>query len=164
MRAELKRWHRELGMSFVHVTHSQEEALALADLVVVMNQGRIEQAGPPRAVFERPRTEFVARFIGAHNVMETPAGKVAVRCDRVLVGRGGATGEAAMPATVLDVEYQGSQVLVHLGADNRRELDAAAGPDWTAAMSDSQFHASPLNPGDRATMRWLEADVHVLEA
>ena len=69
-----------------------------------------------------------------------------------------------MPATVLDVEYQGSQVLVHLGADNRGELDATAGPDWTAAMSDSQFHASPLNPGDRATMRWLEADVHVLEA
>ena len=173
MRAELKRWHRELGMSFVHVTHSQEEALALADLVVVMNQGRIEQAGAPRAVFERPRTEFVARFIGAHNVMETPAGKVAVRCDRVLVGRGGEAGEAgkageagegAMPATVLDVEYQGSQVLVHLGADNRRELDAVAGPDWTAAMSDNQFHASPLNPGERATMRWLAADVHVLEA
>ncbi|MEN9416521.1 MAG: hypothetical protein RI988_141, partial [Pseudomonadota bacterium] len=71
MRAELKRWHRELGMSFVHVTHSQEEAMALADLVVVMNQGRIEQAGSARDVFERPRTEFVARFIGAHNIIET---------------------------------------------------------------------------------------------
>jgi len=53
MRAELKRWHRELGMSFIHVTHSQEEAMALADLVVVMNQGRIEQAGSAREVFER---------------------------------------------------------------------------------------------------------------
>ena len=167
MRAELKRWHRELGMSFVHVTHSQEEAMALADLVVVMNQGRIEQAGAPREVFERPRTEFVARFIGAHNVMETPAGKVAVRCDRVLVGRSegtSATGGSAMPATVIDVEYQGSQVLVHLGADTGSDLDDAAGPDWTAAMSDSQFHASPLSPGDRATMQWREADVHVLEA
>ena len=55
MRAELKRWHRELKVSFVHVTHSQEEAMALADLVVVMNHGRIEQAGSARDVFERPR-------------------------------------------------------------------------------------------------------------
>ena len=55
--------------------------MALADLVVVMNHGRIEQAGSAREVFERPRTEFVARFIGAHNVIETPAGKVAVRAD-----------------------------------------------------------------------------------
>jgi ABC-type Fe3+/spermidine/putrescine transport system ATPase subunit len=86
MRAELKRWHQELGMSFVHVTHSQEEAMALADLVVVMNHGRIEQAGSAREVFERPRTEFVARFIGAHNVFETPAGKVAVRSDRMVLG------------------------------------------------------------------------------
>ena len=83
MRAELQRWHRELGMTFVHVTHSQEEAMALADLVVVMNHGRIEQAGPPREVFNAPRTEFVARFIGAHNVIDTPAGKVAVRSDRM---------------------------------------------------------------------------------
>ncbi len=55
MRAELQRWHRELGMTFVHVTHSQEEAMALADLVVVMNHGRIEQAGSAREVFEQPR-------------------------------------------------------------------------------------------------------------
>ena len=69
MRAELKRLQRELGITFIHVTHSQEEAMALADLVVVMNEGRIEQQGSPREVFNRPRTEFVARFIGGHNVV-----------------------------------------------------------------------------------------------
>ena len=64
MRAELKRWQQELGFTFVHVTHSQEEAMALADQVVVMNNARIEQAGSPREVFNAPRSEFVARFMG----------------------------------------------------------------------------------------------------
>ena len=70
MRAELQRLQRELGIPFVHVTHGQDEALALADLVVVMNKGRIEQAGSPREVFEKPATEFVARFLGGHNVID----------------------------------------------------------------------------------------------
>ena len=69
MRAELKRLQKELGITFVHVTHGQDEAMALADLVVVMNQGRIEQAGTPREVFNAPATEFVARFIGGHNII-----------------------------------------------------------------------------------------------
>ncbi|MCL2429881.1 MAG: ABC transporter ATP-binding protein, partial [Alphaproteobacteria bacterium] len=69
MRAELKRWQRELGISFIHVTHSQEEAMALADMIVVMNDGRIEQAGAPREVYNKPRTEFVARFMGGNNVI-----------------------------------------------------------------------------------------------
>ena len=69
MRAELKKLQRELGITFIHVTHSQDEAMALADLVVLMNGGRIEQKGSPREVFNHPRSEFVARFIGGHNIM-----------------------------------------------------------------------------------------------
>jgi putative spermidine/putrescine transport system ATP-binding protein len=69
MREELKRFQRQFGISFVHVTHSRDEALALADLVIVMNEGRIEQAAPARTVFDRPGTTFVARFIGGHNVL-----------------------------------------------------------------------------------------------
>jgi len=80
-----RRLQRRLGIPFVHVTHGQDEALALADLVVVMNKGRIEQTGSPREVFEKPATEFVARFLGGHNVIETPAGMIAVRADRVSV-------------------------------------------------------------------------------
>ena len=81
MRAELKRLQTDLGISFVHVTHSQEEAMALADLVVVMNDGRIEQAASPREVFERPATAFVARFMGMHNVI---SGRVASIADGVV--------------------------------------------------------------------------------
>ncbi|NJO36353.1 MAG: ABC transporter ATP-binding protein [Rhizobiales bacterium] len=69
MREELKRLQRELGISFIHVTHSQEEAMALSDLVVVMNDGQIEQVGAPRDVYNKPSTPFVARFIGGHNVL-----------------------------------------------------------------------------------------------
>jgi putative spermidine/putrescine transport system ATP-binding protein len=81
MRAELKKLQKSLGITFVHVTHSQEEAMALADVIVIMNDGRIEQAASPREVFERPATAFVARFMGDHNVLtgrvvESDDGKV----------------------------------------------------------------------------------------
>src|SRR5271170_3712509 len=68
MREELRHFQRRLGISFIHVTHSQDEALALADLVIVMNAGHIEQLAPARMIFEQPGTVFVARFIGGHNV------------------------------------------------------------------------------------------------
>jgi len=158
MRAELKRWHRELGMSFIHVTHSQEEAMALADLVVVMNHGRIEQAGSAREVFERPRTEFVARFIGAHNVIDTPAGRIAVRTDRLSLTETDGSGPQAQVAAV---EYQGAQVLVHLAAPDAAMDDA---PAWTAALPDAVFHAAPIEPGRRVGLRWQPADAHALAA
>jgi putative spermidine/putrescine transport system ATP-binding protein len=69
MREELRRFQRRFGITFIHVTHSQEEALAVADLVMVMNGGRIEQTDTARAVFDRPTTAFVARFIGGHNIL-----------------------------------------------------------------------------------------------
>src|ERR1700685_3835545 len=60
MRTELKRLQRELGISFIHVTNSQDEAMALADIVVLMNAGQIEQQASPREIFNHPRTEFTA--------------------------------------------------------------------------------------------------------
>lgn len=70
MRKELKAIQKKLGLTFIHVTHSQEEAFALADLAVVMNGGRIQQIGSPRALFETPGTPFVAQFIGGHALMQ----------------------------------------------------------------------------------------------
>ena len=113
VRTELKRLQRELGITFVHVTHGQDEAMALADVMVVMNAGRIEQAGPPRAVFDTPASAFVARFIGGHNVIATPAGPIAVRTDRVRLHRAAGRGDG-LPATVKAVEYQGHHIHVTL--------------------------------------------------
>ncbi|MGE0723925.1 MAG: ABC transporter ATP-binding protein, partial [Alphaproteobacteria bacterium] len=138
VRAELKRLQRELGISFIHVTHTQEEAMALSDMVVVMNAGRIEQAGAPRAVFDAPSSEFVARFIGGHNVVDTPAGKVTVRCDRTVVSRPGMT--PGLPARVVDAAYQGAVVVVTLQTD--------AGADLSAIVGVAGFDVEPFQPGE----------------
>src|SRR5258707_574343 len=69
MRIEIKRLHRETGATIIFVTHDQEEALALADRICLMNDGRIEQLGTPEDIYERPKNTFVADFIGASNVM-----------------------------------------------------------------------------------------------
>ena len=84
MRGELRGMQRELGITFVHVTHTQLEAIAVADQVVVMDKGRIAQSAPPREIYAQPRTEYVAAFIGGQNVMhgevvELDAGLVTLR-------------------------------------------------------------------------------------
>ena len=155
MRAELKRWQQELGFTFVHVTHSQEEAMALADQVVVMNQGRIEQTGSPREVFNAPRSEFVARFMGAHNIISTSAGKVAVRSDHLHLQRGAATvGGDFHAARVSAVEYQGTCVQVSLVPEG------AAPAQWTVTLPDDAFDAEPLAPGQTVFVSWSRAAAH----
>ena len=151
MRAELKAMQKQLGITFIHVTHGQDEAMALADIVVVMNQGLIEQAGSPREVFNRPRTAFVARFIGGHNVIETSAGPIAVRADRIRLSR---SEGGQLRARVRDVEYQGTYVQVGLESPAAREL--------TAQVGEAAFDAAPLNPGDEVAVSWGEADIHRL--
>jgi putative spermidine/putrescine transport system ATP-binding protein len=152
VRAELRRFQQELGISFIHVTHSQDEAMALADIIVVMNAGRIEQAGAPREVFNAPTTAFVAQFIGGHNVIALPrGGKVAVRADRLaLRPDGGAPGR--LSATVRHVEYQGINLQVTLVAPDETEL--------TATLSEADYDAAPMRPGEIAIVDWNDRDIH----
>ena len=70
LQTELSRIQREVGITFVHVTHDQEEAMAMADVIAVMNDGRVEQLGGPAELYERPRTEFVANFLGVSNLID----------------------------------------------------------------------------------------------
>ena len=161
MRVELKRIQTELGLTFIHVTHSQEEAMALSDLVVVMNAGRIEQAADPRTVFERPASAFVARFIGGHNVIRLPEGLVAVRADRMRLGA--AAGPAALPARGVAVEYQGTSVHVGLDADGLERAHESPAA-LTAILSDAEFAARPLRPGDTIPVGWDAAAAHRLDA
>lgn len=69
LQGELKRLHREVGLTFIYVTHDQEEAITMSDRIAVMNDGAIEQLGPPHSIYDHPETEFVARFIGHCNVV-----------------------------------------------------------------------------------------------
>lgn len=150
MRTELKKLQRELGITFIHVTHGQDEALALADEIVVMNNAVIEQAGPARAVWASPRTEFVARFIGGHNVLALSGGKATVRADAVMLA------EQGLPATVLAVEYQGASVAV------TSKLET--GDEVLALLPEDQFFKAPKSPGDAVRLAWDDRRLHRLEA
>jgi putative spermidine/putrescine transport system ATP-binding protein len=150
MRAELKRLQRELGITFIHVTHGQDEAMALADLVVLMNAGRIEQQGSPREIFNHPRTEFTAKFIGGHNVIAVEDETFAVRNDRLMLKRPGEAVDGPQVAgTVTEVEYQGTYVLVVIAAEGGTEI--------SAQLSESQFDAANYSVGERVVASWNPA-------
>ena len=153
VRTELKRLQRELGISFLHVTHGQDEAMALADLVVIMRDGRIEQAGSPRDVFHRPATGFVARFMGGHNVLTLDGRPVTVRADRVRLGPGD---EAArtVAGEVRGVEYGGASVTVVLAAGEAGEI--------TAVIPEEQFLAAPAALGETRDLHWARGDEFAL--
>jgi putative spermidine/putrescine transport system ATP-binding protein len=150
VREELKRLQRELEITFIHVTHSQDEAMAMADLMVVMEDGVIRQAGAPREVFERPVNPFIARFIGGHNVLPGPSGPIAVRADRCRLGLAGNGPHVSGRVSV--VEYQGTMVRVAVTTD--------PGDEVSALVPDELFHRQPVEPGDAATLVWSEQDVH----
>jgi putative spermidine/putrescine transport system ATP-binding protein len=177
MRAELKRLQTRLGISFVHVTHSQEEAMALADLIVVMNEGKIEQAASPREVFERPATAFVARFMGTHNVIsgrvaaasngkvefsahgggafvvaaEGPAPDepidIAIRADRIGIGESRVPGYG-FTGLVSTVEFLGPSVKL-----------VVTGPgieDFTVLLDEEAFLERPVAVGNAVPLNWSE--------
>jgi putative spermidine/putrescine transport system ATP-binding protein len=168
MRAELKRWQKQLGITFVHVTHSQEEAMALADRVVVMSHGRIEQSDTPFEVFNRPRTEFVARFLGGHNVLGSNGRLFTVRADHLRIaphgiapgtsaGGNGLSRIGGLACTVREAEYQGT----HL----RMTLDPLDGsPELVSLISDADYDPQRAGPGTRVTVWWDEQNAHPLAA
>jgi len=149
VRGELKRFQRELGITFVHVTHSQDEALALADLVVLMRAGRIEQQGTPEDLFDRPRTAFAARFMGGHNVVALPDGRqIAVRSDRTRLG------ESGLPATIRGIEYTGTGFVLSLAG--------IGGEEYGVVLDQAALRARPLAPGDAVSLAWDEVDIRPL--
>ena len=100
MQLELKRIQSEVGITFVHVTHDQEEAMTMADTIAVMNQGKIEQLGTPSELYERPKTAFVANFLGTSNLLDgTVEGQGSVRLDDgtlVSIDTDGASGQISV--------------------------------------------------------------------
>jgi putative spermidine/putrescine transport system ATP-binding protein len=148
MRSELKLLQRQLGITFVHVTHSQEEAMALADVILVMNDGKVEQRGSPIELFNQPRNAFVARFIGGHNVIEGEGPPISIREDRIKLTPGGND-------KVTGVEFLGSIVRLKVSSDR--------GP-ITVVQSDMEFTKDKLDPGDQVKASWLKKDQLQLEA
>lgn len=153
MRSELKKLQKELGISFIHVTHGQDEALALADEIVVMNNAVIEQAGPARDVFNAPRTRFVAQFMGGHNVIALQSGHFAVRTDAVAIT---APNMGKLDAQVMAVEYQGTHVSLMSRIAGDQEV--------TALVPEAKYFTTPHHPGDQIGLNWDAKDQHKLTA
>ncbi|QHQ35252.1 ABC transporter ATP-binding protein [Algicella marina] len=151
MRAELKRLQRELGIAFIHVTHGQDEAMALADEIVVMNNSVIEQSGHPRDVFNAPRTEFVARFLGGHNVIATGNGKIAIRSDEIELA---SDGNGRFSGTITGIEYQGTHVAITAMGQGDTEI--------AAVLPEADFFAAPVDVGQSVAFDWQEKRQHAL--
>ena len=164
MRAELRRWQKELGLTFVHVTHSQEEAMALADTMVVMSHGVIEQLGSPHDIYNRPVSEFVARFMGGHNVLSTAAGKISVRTDHMQLATdisGLSDGTSNKRAVITDIEYQGTYVLV--GLQNPGEnISASATAELSVMVPEARFAQQPFDLGQSVQLSWAPEASHAL--
>jgi putative spermidine/putrescine transport system ATP-binding protein len=111
MQSELKRIQQEVGITFVYVTHDQEEALTMSDRIAVFSQGRIDQIGTPAEVYERPANEFVAAFVGISNLLERDGRRFTIRPEKITLladGERPGSGEHAERGTIREVLYAGS--------------------------------------------------------
>jgi putrescine transport system ATP-binding protein len=167
---ELRALQRETGAAFVMVTHDQEEALALADRVVVLEAGRVAQIGPPRAIYERPASRFVARFLGAANVLEGRA-----RAGRFDSPEAGITLSGAIPdgAVAVALRPERIRVIDDAGAPNTARgivEDAAFRGDDTLLLvrlpggtllrvAHAEEDGTPPARGDAVALAWDDADV-----
>ena len=151
MRAELKRLQRQLGITFIHVTHSQTEAMALSDEVIIMNNAVIEQAGAPRDVFRAPGSAFVAKFLGGHNVIRLPSQTLALRRDAIRLK---APGEGRMEAVVSGLEFQGAYVSLTARASGDQEVGAL--------IPEDAFFDAPIEVGAAVGLDWPETAEHPL--
>jgi putative spermidine/putrescine transport system ATP-binding protein len=129
MQIELKAIQREVGITFVYVTHDQEEALTMSDRLAVFNQGRIEQVGPPAEVYEHPQSEFIAGFVGVSNVIERDGRRYTVRPEKInilLDGELPQAGSHVERGVVHDVQYVGPVTRYHVRLESGGELQVLA--------------------------------------
>ena len=191
MRGELRNIQAEFGITFIHVTHTQMEAIALADMVVVMDQGQIEQAASARDVYDRPRTGYVAHFMGGQNVL---AGTVTGRQTGIVTIASGkkniditapasatAVGEqfevavrrdrvrlSRAPAEVADAGVNAVSgrvsALEYQGTWLKISIEDACGEVFVANVPDGEFFTDPLTIGDPVIARWEAEQLHYLVA
>jgi putative spermidine/putrescine transport system ATP-binding protein len=124
MQVELKRIQSEVGITFLYVTHDQEEALTMSDRLAVFNRGRIEQVGAPADVYERPGSEFIAGFVGVSNILERDGRRFTVRPEKVRIVEDGAAELHVEEGVVRDVAYVGmvTRYLVELDAGGELQV------------------------------------------
>ena len=157
MRSELKKIQRDLGISFIHVTHSQDEAMALADTIVVMRNGEIEQVSSPTDLFNYPKTEFVARFMGGQNIIKRGNDIFAIRKDRIKLSHTNFMEKDSLTVSgiINSVEFQGNHVHISVSIANDNE-------EFSIILSDSIYYDDAKKVGDKITAAWKFQDQYQL--
>jgi len=175
MQGVLTRLQKELGITFVYVTHSQSEAFAMADRVVIMGQGEIAQIGTPQEIFRGPRSRFVAEFVGRNNILSgmaqggvlttaqgavpVAAGdgavEIVVAADRTFVSRDRPAG-AAIRAAFLSEEFAGTGIICY--------FETPDGAEWKAQVTESQLAALQPESGQDFWLSWQPGAEHVMGA
>ena len=158
MQLELKRIQKEVGITFVYVTHDQEEALTMSDRMAVMANGQIQQIGPPVEVYERPATEFVAGFIGISNVLERDGVRFVIRPEKLRLLEPGEKAEAAASVEAGVVEQ-----VIYVGMTSRYAVRLDHGELLVAVRQnmDAPGHAQSYE-GRRVSVAWAPDHTYVL--
>ncbi|WP_405766614.1 ABC transporter ATP-binding protein [Actinacidiphila glaucinigra] len=160
MQVELKAIQREVGITFVFVTHDQEEALTLSDRIAVYHQGRIEQVGTPAEVYERPATPFVAGFVGTSNLLTDGAGTYSIRPEKIrLLG----PGDPSDASDASDASDDGLRTVsgtvaevIYLGDTTRFLVDLDEGGRLTALQQNQETSSADVAAyrGTRVRLQW----------
>jgi len=151
MQIELQHVQREVGITFVYVTHDQEEALAMSDRIAVLSKGRIEQVGTPLEVYERPQTDFVAGFIGISNLIERDGRHMTIRPEKIRL-----LAEGEEPPPGARVETGRIRDVVYVGVLTRYIIDLDAGGELVVARQNEQAPATTHDVGNTpARIAWL---------
>jgi len=164
LQVELKRIQQELGITFVYVTHDQEEALTMSDRLAVFNDGRIEQIGAPAEVYERPASEFIAGFVGVSNVLERPDAGGVVRRFTVRPEKIRLLGDGEHLQQGVNVEEGRIRDVVYVGAITRYHVELDAGGELTVVSQNLESGSSEVleRQGSRARLCWRPEHVFVI--
>jgi putative spermidine/putrescine transport system ATP-binding protein len=156
MQVELKRIQQEVGITFVYVTHDQEEALTMSDRLAVFNDGRIEQVGAPADVYEHPASEFIAGFVGVTTVVERGARRYTIRPEKVRIVDGDHDGLHTEDGVVRDVAYAGmiTRYLVDLEAGGELQVVKQNLEESSTQAFDQR--------GKRVTVGWSEGQTYAI--
>jgi spermidine/putrescine transport system ATP-binding protein len=179
MQVELKRIQREVGITFVYVTHDQNEALTMSDRIAVMNDGVIEHLGPPREIYEHPATRFVAGFIGTSNLLTGSLaqvtggqGVIEVSPDERIIVPAGRSALAAGQEVELTVRPEKIELaagpgraggcalrgtvteVVYLGTSTSFSVRTTTGADVVVFQQNSASAAAPVSRGDEVWLTW----------
>jgi spermidine/putrescine transport system ATP-binding protein len=180
MQGVLTKLQRELGITFVYVTHSQSEAFAMADRVVIMSRGEIAQIGTSRDIYRSPANRFVAEFVGRNNILsgvskgdgtvETSAGRFkvpsdaksgtpvtfVVAADLVTVSSVMPKGQNTVPAQLISEEFVGSMVTLF--------LEAAGGTEFKVQIQERSLAELPREPGQMLYLSFEPAHAHIVKS